>query len=297
MKYCVLFNPKAGNGQGYADVKKLCVSLGEQVAKTVDVTAVTDFPAFFEEHRDLAIVLCGGDGTLNRFANDIADLKITSPLFYYATGSGNDFMRDIEKPAGEMIALEPYLEHLPTCEINGKTYRYINGIGYGLDGYCCEAGDLVREKAPGKPINYTAIAIKGLLYAYKPVNAKVTVDGKEYRFKKVWIAPTMNGRYYGGGMMATPDQDRLSPDGKQSVLLIHNASALHVLLVFPKIFKGEHVKSKICTVLSGNEITVEFDGPRSLQLDGETMLGVRKHTVRAGKRADKEQKEESYATV
>ena len=125
----------------------------------------------------------------------------------------------------------------------------------------------------------------------------MTVDGKEYHFKKVWIAPTMNGRYYGGGMMATPEQDRLDPDGKQSVLLIHGAGALHVLMVFPKIFKGEHVKSKICTVLTGHEIAVEFDGPRSLQLDGETMLGIKKYTVRAGKHTKKEQKEEAYTTV
>ncbi len=296
-KYCVLFNPKAGNGQGADDADRLCLTLGEQVAEKVDVTEITDFSEFFAARAELSMVLCGGDGTLNHFANDIAELKISNPLFYYATGTGNDFLRDIGKQAGEMISLEPYLDNLPVCEINGKSYRYLNGIGYGIDGYCCEVGDRMRKEAPGKAINYTGIAIKGLLFYYKPTGATVTVDGKEYRFKKVWIAPTMNGRYYGGGMMAAPRQDRLSAEKTQSVVLFHNSGKLHTLMVFPKIFKGEHVKSKITEILTGHEITVEFDEPRSLQVDGETVLNVKKYTVRSGARVADTAKKESLASV
>ena len=285
MKYCVLFNPKAGNGKGKEEAERLCEKLGDQVAEKLDVTAIEDLAAFFEEKKEFSVVLCGGDGTLNHFANDVAGLKISSPLFYCATGTGNDFLRDIEKPAGELIPLEPYIENLPVCEIDGREYRFINGIGYGIDGYCCEVGDRIREEAPGKPINYTGIAIKGLLFHYKPTGATVTVDGKEHRFEKVWIAPTMNGRYYGGGMMAAPDQDRLSPEGNQTAVLFHNSGKLHTLMVFPKIFKGEHLTSKVTAVLTGHEITVEFDEPRPLQVDGETVLGVKKYTVKAAKPA------------
>ena len=34
------------------------------------------------------------------------------------------------------------------------------------------------------------------------------------------------------------------------------------------------------TVLSGKEITVEYDEPRPLQIDGETFINVKKHTVK-----------------
>lgn len=60
---------------------------------------------------------------------------------------------------------------------------------------------------------YTAIAINGLLFHYKPINAVVTVDGETHTYHHVWLAPTMNGHYYGGGMMPTPAQRRLNPDG------------------------------------------------------------------------------------
>ena len=44
--------------------------------------------------------------------------------------------------------------------------RFINGIGFGIDGYCCEVGDQLKAKSD-KPVNYASIAIKGLLFHYK----------------------------------------------------------------------------------------------------------------------------------
>ena len=74
-------------------------------------------------------------------------------------------------------------------------------------------------KAAGKTdINYAGIAIKGLLFKYKPRNAVVTVDGVTKTYKKVWLSPTMQGRYYGGGMIPTPNQGRLSDRDRKSVV-------------------------------------------------------------------------------
>lgn len=81
-------------------------------------------------------------------------------------------------------------------------------------------------------MNYTAIAIKGLLFHYKPTNAVVTVDGETHSYRKVWLAPTMDGRFYGGGMMPTPGQNRLSPDGTVSTMVMFGAGKLKTLMVF-----------------------------------------------------------------
>jgi diacylglycerol kinase family enzyme len=46
-------------------------------------------------------------------------------------------------------------------------------------------------------------------------------------------------------------------------------------MIFPSLFKGEHLKhTKYTEVLCGHDITVEFDSPTPLQIDGETILGV-----------------------
>ncbi len=268
-KTVILYNPLSGN----CTLETLKKNL--PVCDFYDITKISDYTGFFSGvTEEDSLVLCGGDGTLNRFVNDTEGLAIPCDVLYYPSGSGNDFAFDVigNKTSEKPFSVKEYLKNLPSVTVNGKTYRFINGVGFGIDGYCCEAGDEERKKS-NKPVNYTMIAIKGLLFHYKPTNAKVTVDGTEYRFKKVWLAPTMFGRYYGGGMMPTPGQTR--EDDTVATLLYHNSGKLKALMVFPSIFKGEHVKhTKMIQVLKGKEISVEFDSPRALQIDGETIVGV-----------------------
>ena len=108
----------------------------------------------------------------------------------------------------------------------------------------------------------------------------VIVDGVEETFTKVWLSPSMKGRFYGGGMMVAPAQDRM---GDVLSNVVYRASnKFQALIVFPKIFKGEHVKKvKMVKIRTGKEITVKFDRPCALQIDGETVLGVSEYTVKA----------------
>lgn len=79
----------------------------------------------------------------------------------------------------------------------------------------------------------------------------------------------MHGRYYGGGMIPAPEQDRSS--GELPLMLFHGAGRIRTLCVFPSIFKGGHVKHKnMVAVHTGKEITVEFDRATPLQVNGGT---------------------------
>ena len=279
--YCIIYNPISGNKSGESCAKALQERLSAN--ECIDMTAIESYADFFASHEDASVVICGGDGTLNRFLNDISDVDIKSSIYFYPCGSGNDFFRDIKTDKDEIVCIDKYIKNLPVCTIGDKEFKFINGIGYGIDGYCCEVGDKLRLESD-KSIDYTAVAIKGLLFYYKPTAAKVTVDGVVHEFKKVWIAPTMLGRYYGGGMMPTPKQDRLNEDGNLSVMIFHDTTSIQTLMIFPSIFKGEHIKKdKKVTVLSGKEITVEFSSPRPLQIDGETIPNVKSYTARSSK--------------
>lgn len=280
----VLYNPLANNKNGKIEAEKLKQTYGEGISFE-DVTKITDVPAYLDASGDDTIVLAGGDGTINRFACDVCG-KLRKKILYYPAGSGNDFYNDVRDTAERengLVVLNPYITDLPTVTVAGKTQLFVNGIGYGIDGYCCEEGDRHRERSD-KPVNYTSIAIKGLLFHFKPVNAKVTVDGKTYEFKKVYLAPSMNGRFYGGGMMIAPAQDMLNGEHSLSVVLYYGASKLKTLMVFPSIFKGEHIKhTEMTKVITGHDITVEFDRPTALQIDGETVVGVTTYTVHSAK--------------
>lgn len=278
MEYKVLYNPLSGKVNAETLKGELAKLLPNDSLEYYDVTAFESYGEILKNvKKGDNILLVGGDGTLNRFINGVDNLK--NSVYYYAAGSGNDFWNDLGKKVGDApVCIDEYLKDLPTVTVNGKTYKFLNGVGYGIDGYCCEEGD--RLKAEGKEVNYTSIAIKGLLGKYKPCDADVTVDGVTKHYKKAWIAPTMNGRYYGGGMIPTPAQDRLNKERTVSVCLFYGKGKLKTLMAFPKIFKGEHIKKKnMVDVRSGSVVTVKFTKPTALQIDGETITGVTEYTV------------------
>lgn len=286
----VLYNPLADNRNGKANTEKIKEILTADSLKLIDITSIDLVDFFANASAHDRVVIAGGDGTINFLVNKFGGNIPDYPIFYFPIGSGNDFKRDFEDETyNELILLNPYIENLPTVTINGKSTLFLNGVGFGIDGYCCEEGDKLRSKSPEEPINYTSIAIKGLLFHFKPRSAKITVDGKQHEYKAVWIAPTMNGKHYGGGMKVAPDQDRMNPEGKVSVVIMHNPNKFKTLMVFPKIFKGKHIENKnMVEVLTGNEITVTFDKPTPLQIDGETVSGVESYTVISKPHAKKE---------
>ncbi len=246
----------------------------------IDVTKI-DYKVFFNSiNPNDVIYLVGGDGTINYLANAIDIEKVKNEIYLIPSGTGNDFFHDVtEGKEVDKVLLNPYLKDLPTVEVNGIKKKFINGIGFGIDGYCCEVGDKLKEKST-KKINYTSIAIKGLLFHFKPARAKVIVDGNTYEHTKVWLTPTMKGRYYGGGMKIAPNQDR-NEKGKVSAVVYRAPNKFKALMVFPSIFKGEHIKkTKMVKVYEGHEITVVFNKPTALQIDGETVKNVLTYTVR-----------------
>lgn len=269
----IFYNPLSNSGRAKDDIEKLREKLQQEI-RLVDVTVEDKTSVYNNLTSEDEIIISGGDGTLHEFVNAIYDCQKGIPIRYYKTGTGNDFAKDVSDSNQKFIDLNPYIENLPEVCINGEERYFLNGVGFGLDGFCCEYADDLRAKSK-KKINYSLIGLQGLLYAYKNKNAKVIVDGKEYTFTNVLMAPVMNGRYYGGGVKIAPDQDRLDPDNKLTIVVVHNLSKLRALPIFPRIYSGNHVKySKYITVLRGHSITVEYDSPAPVQIDGETVRNV-----------------------
>ena len=247
-----------------------------------DSIEVEDKRAYLEKITEKdTLVIIGGDGTLNKFVNSIDDKEYPFPIYCYAGGTGNDFIKDVAGDSESFVKINEYIKSLPSVTVNGKSYRFINGVGFGLDGYCCAESDAHRART-GKSPSYIKIAIKGLLGGYKRVKAKVSVDGEMLEYDNVWLAPTMNGRYYGGGVMITPTQDRLNPERNISFAIAHSKSGLKIATVLPTAFRGNHLKyEKIFRIVQGKHIKVEFDRPTALQIDGETFLDVTSYEAKS----------------
>lgn len=279
----VLMNPKANNCQGEQDAREWAKCLKED-CQFIDVLTISDMGEFIGKlDADDVVYLCGGDGTLNHFVNDVAELNISNDVYYIKCGSGNDFYRDNKERCDELgrIRINELIKNLPIVSVNGIKRRFINGIGYGIDGESCRVGEEIRMNSSiTTPINYTNIAIKLLLGKYKLRKATVTVDGITKEFKNVWMVPTMKGRYYGGGMMVAPNQNRDDESNKVTVVALFKRSRLLTLMRFPSIFEGKHVlKKDWIYVAEGKNVTVTFDIPCALQIDGETIKDVLTYSV------------------
>ena len=279
----VFWNKLANNGKAAEAKAELENVFSGEELNFIDVREIKNAADSCKELKaEDKIIISGGDGTLSRFVNDIFELHLQNEIYFYTCGTGNDFVNDVRDKCeikNNLIPMNEFLKSLPVVTVNNEKHYFINGIGYGIDGYCCEEGDKLRAKSD-KPINYAAIAIKGMLGKFKPCGGSVTVDGVTTRYKKIWLAPTMNGRYIGGGMKITPDQDRLNTEHLVTNLVFHDSGMLKTLMVFPSIFKGEHVTHKdIIEIKTGHEIKVEFDKPCALQIDGETYLNITNYSV------------------
>ncbi len=278
MRY-VLFNPLSAN---CVPIDKLARSLREVEPEEdimfVDQTNDREFENFKNNlKKEDDIVVSGGDGTLNHIANKLDFDALQNRVFVNKAGNGNDFLRDLNELKEEYTEITQHLKNLPVVTINGENQKFLNGVGFGIDGMICVESSKLKAKGK-KKINYKSLAARLLLFKYKKVNAVINVDGKEYNFKNVFMSSSMNGKYYCGAMKQAPSQDRNS--ATISLVVWHNFCRLSMLFAFSKVFDGKHIlNKKHVTVLEGKEITVKYSKPTDIQIDGEAIHGISEYRV------------------
>lgn len=280
----IVYNPAASNKTAIEATKRVISFFGDRDMKIMTVQEIGDELKFCNSLiiQD-TFVLIGGNGTLNHFVNSVYGSKLDFDVYYYPSGAGSDFSRDVrfrdQNPDSGLIKLNNYLEHLPVCTFNGKKQVFINGVGFGIDGYVCEKGNELRDKTE-KEVNYANIAIGGILGKFHPCDATLTIDGVVHEYKSVWLIPTMIGRFMGGGMLVTPDQNRFNSEHTVSTMIWHTKNPVATMMNFSKIFSGDHLgKDGMCEVLTGHHINVKLAKPQVLQIDGDTYPDVTEYSV------------------
>lgn len=133
----LFYNPSARNGKAAEDLQLIKKTLDGQDVEIYAVTDIDDYVSVIDKIQPEDIVyIVGGDGTLNRFINDSTNLRILGDIFFYPAGTGNDFKHDVD-PDNSLyrIRLNDYIRNLPTVTVGGVTYKFVNGIGFGIDGF------------------------------------------------------------------------------------------------------------------------------------------------------------------
>ena len=276
----ILYNGLSKSGKNQKNLNELIEIVKKEnkeytMQNIVEIKDCGEFAKTINDDDEIAIV--GGDGTVHHFANQMKKIMpVKQNLYLFAAGTGNDFIRNINKPIKQLVRINDYLNDLPTVTVKGEDWLFVNGAGIGVDAMVClgvNAGNSESKSA------YTNATLKSFL-TYKPCDMDVEIDGEKHHFKKCWVCVAMNGECQGGGLKFAPgaEVDKVDLD----FLCLHNCGRLKTFYIFAHlVLGGKHLKfKKNVFYKKAKEIKVVSSEYLPFQKDGETVENVNEITVR-----------------
>ncbi|HZK24505.1 MAG TPA: diacylglycerol kinase family protein [Oscillospiraceae bacterium] len=267
-RYFFIINPTAKNGQAVAVWQQLQLFLdlqrvSFQFAMSKDIADVEKL-AKAAAAAGAIVVGVGGDGTLSRIAGALAGTKTTFGLI--PAGTGNDFARTYQIPdrpeAAMQIILNGYTIALDLGMVNGR-YFY-NAVGSGLDAEVVADANLTFKRIGGS-FGYLLALLRQLIL-YRPQKIKITVND-EVHVVEAWLVTVANACYFGSGMKIAPCAN--PQDGLLDVIVVQGIHRLNFLRLFPRVYRGQHIKHPAVRVWQGTKIAVESEKPLAVQVDGD----------------------------
>ncbi len=277
--YVFIVNTNAGNGKAIIAWNRVEVILKQRKIPYIYqlTTSSEEASNFVRDHVVLKpydkLIVVGGDGTVQSILSEIVERPLSIGII--PTGSGNDFARSMGVPLQVDLALEYILSgSARKMDILFTDGRYcMTIIGVGLDGMVAKVVNEAWYKRWLQKIGLAdwsyILGFVSVLFRYKPGEVSICLDDQVYPFTQVWLVAVANFPYYGGGMKVCPEA--LMDDGLLDICVVHNISRLKLLLVFSKVFKGNHTTHPAVTMLRGKEVNISSEEPLMIHGDGEMM--------------------------
>lgn len=265
-KAYLFYNPLAGGGKILEDLDALAFVLDTQCVFCDMTRPETYGEALFAMEPEDALVLCGGDGTLNRFVNLTEGLRRNNEIYYYPAGEHNDFARDFGRVYGNNpFSITKALRDLPRVQTGNRSGSFLTGILFDACGRNRRnSTDAVGYNIPG--------------------TVSVTVDGEGHTYEKVCFGALMYGRHCAGGMI--PDKGRRRTDGDLSFVLLHSCGKLRGRYLLRALRKGRQIRSRCLTIHRGRDIRLAFGAPVTLRIDGELQTDVLEASAAANREGE-----------
>ena len=200
------------------------------------------------------IIACGGDGTINEVANGILNSGVDAELGILPSGTGGDFRRTLGIPRSNREAAACLrsgktrwidVGKVTFDDHSGKTVSryFLNVSSVGL------AAEVIKRVKSAKAFDWLPVesirgranfAISALqeVLDLDPSLVRIRFDGGEEHTVQTIAFCIGNARYFGGGMMITPDA-KLN-DGFLDVVNIGDIGTAKILLNAYSIYRGTH---------------------------------------------------------
>ncbi|MDR2252363.1 MAG: hypothetical protein LBD97_00630 [Bifidobacteriaceae bacterium] len=280
----VVVNPTAAKGRAESAGARVGMMLVERGHQVVDLSA-PDLAAAHQSARQAvvdgvdALIVAGGDGMTHLGVNIVAGT--TLPLGIIPLGRGNDVARILGIPRhnveSSIQAIEDALEAGPrivdavrvTDGTHSMSEWYAGVLSAGFDAAVNARANQLRWPRGG------SVYVRALfqeLGRYRPYGFQVDIDGEVAWQSAGALVAVANGSDIGGGMHIAPDATL--DDGQLDVVLAGPVSTATLLSVFPRVYRGTHIRHPAVTVLRGKEVTLiprpDLGGePPDAHTDGE----------------------------
>lgn len=283
-----LFNPAAGAGRRFADVRAAAEKTGEPIFVTENSGHAESLcESLCRDDPDTHIVVYGGDGTVHEAVNGImrSGHAGTASFTVVPAGSGNDFSACVNGSAH----LAPGIHEIDLVRVTdpaGNVRYFANSLNMGFDCDVVRETDTLKHK---RGLSGSAAYIAGVLvvlarkkpvpltltlYGCRPFGADAALAEPVTIEQSALLCACANGPFCGGGFKGAPLCD-LS-DGYMDVLAVKNISRARFLSMVGGYHDGTYIspdgvlKPSFAQILSYHQCRrAVLSSPAYYCLDGE----------------------------
>ena len=275
-KIMVIINPTSG-GEKALDYKEKLENKAKKYFEQVD-TRITqkaqDATNFAEEasreHYD-AVLVFGGDGTVNEVISGIAERDYVPKLAIIPGGTGNlitkllEIKQDIDGAIDELDF--NFTNKIDIGKSNGHYFGYIFSIG-SLPEAIHNVG--IEDKTKFGMLAYAVNTVKSVV-TDQAFNITVETDNGNYIGPASHVLVLLTNYFADKKIF---DEDK---DGYANILILKDGSILTKLSVIPDLLKGdvvvndniEYIKARHIKISSDSELETDVDGDKSDDLPVE----------------------------
>lgn len=212
-----------------------------------------------------AVVVAGGDGTVNLALQEVAGTGI--PLGIVPAGTGNDFAETLGLRELDAVAAADAIGGGATRRVDlarvtrgdGTTAYFGSVLASGFDSKVNDRANAMRWPRGGSRYNIAILAefakLTGIPY---DVRLKLADGTAEHVADDLVMATVGNGRHYGGGIPICPDAD--PADGLLDVVLVRPAGRLRLLRLLPRVYRGTHASVPEVRIVRARSVRLAAPG-------------------------------------
>lgn len=286
MIHLFILNSFAGTKDSTPELKAQIEALGRDDVVIEFTGCKGDAEAIARRYADrgepLRVYACGGDGTANEALHGLLGHDNVA-LGVVPVGTGNDYVRSLPADREDFLNIEKMINGgTVTVDLLCCEGRYaLNVISVGYD---CEVADRAQKNKRwplmSGPLAYKLAIVQCLLTKRKHTFTPYA-DGKPVPiakgFKSQMLAVAAKGKYYGGGIKATPYASL--DDGYIDFMAIPTVPISYFTWMLGPFTRGEHIDhpkgkrfilNKKCKTLkldNGGDIKIGIDGEMFVMKD------------------------------